>query len=171
MPPVDFHVGPYDDYYNGWSTLGADMVRGPPRPDLALRPFPWLDLLGVMGPDPSFATLRPSRRQAYVTSSLATSAPWTSVGCILHDEAKHCGFAAHPNRHDVEFFRRYLQESYKDLKALNASWGTQYDNWNEVDAEPTKINFLTQGDRNPAPWADWHAASEQAVPSFLCRLG
>ena len=32
MPPVDFHVGPYDDFYDGWSLLlGADMVVGRPQ--------------------------------------------------------------------------------------------------------------------------------------------
>ena len=36
--------------------------------------------------------------------------------------------------------------------------------------EPTAINFITQSDRNPAPWADWHAASEQAAHRFYAAL-
>jgi hypothetical protein len=171
MPEVDFHVGPYDDWYDGWSLLGADMLVGPPRPDLGLRPFPWLNLPGAMGPDGSRCD-RESLEKAtnYVVSSLTAAAPWTPLGCILHDEQDRLGFGSRPNIHEVAFFRRYLQETYRDLGSLNASWGTAYTAWDQIDAEPTAINFLTQGDRNPAPWADWHAASEQAAHRFYAAV-
>ena len=63
-----------------------------------------------------------------------------------------------------------MQETYKDLEALNASWGTAYTGWDEISAEPAAINFITQSDRNPAPWADWYAASEQAAHRFYAAL-
>ena len=171
MPEVDFHVGPYDDWFDGWSLMGADLLIGDPRPDLALRPFPWLNLPAAMGPD-STCCDRESLEKAtkYVVSSLAAAAPWTPPGCNLHDEQGLLGFGPQPNSHEVEFFRQYLQETYKDLPALNASWGTAYKAWDEIDAGPTAINFVTQSDRNPAPWADWHAASEQAAHRFYAAL-
>ncbi|MGA2253189.1 MAG: carbohydrate binding domain-containing protein, partial [Thermoguttaceae bacterium] len=171
MPEVDFHVGPYDDWYDGWSLLGADMLVGPPRPDLALRPFPWLDLPGAMGPQ-STRCDRESLEKAkkYVVSSLMAVSPWTPLGCILHDEQELLGFGSQANPHEVAFFHQYLQETYRDLDSLNASWGTAYKAWDEINAEPTAINFITQSDRNPAPWADWHAASEQAAHRFYAAL-
>ena len=93
------------------------------------------------------------------------------MGCILHDEQDLLGFGSQPNPAEVAFFRRYLQETYHDLDRLNASWGTAYKAWEEIDAGPTAINFATQSDRNPAPWADWHAASEQAAHHFYAALG
>ncbi len=171
MPEVDFHVGPYDDWFDGWSLMGADLLIGVPRPDLALRPFPWLNLPGAMGPD-STCCDRESLEKAtrYVVSSLAAAAPWTPPGCNLHDEQELLGFGPQSNSHEVEFFRQYLQETYKDLAALNTSWGTAYKAWGEIDAGPTAINFVTQSDRNPAPWADWYAASEQAAHRFYAAL-
>jgi hypothetical protein len=171
MPRVDFHVGPYDDFNEAWSLLGADMIVGPPRPDLGLRPLPWLGLPAAMGPDGSYCEPRSLEAATkYVASSLATADPWAVVGCILHDELFSVGFNSPPRSYDVEFFRSYLKETYQDLKALNASWGTTYSDWSEIDAGATKINFVTQSDRNPAPWADWHAASEQAVHRFYAAL-
>jgi len=171
MPEVDFHVGPYDDWYDGWSVMGADMLVGPPRPDLALRPFPWLDLPVAMGPQSTRCDHESlEKAKKYVVSSLTAVSPWTPLGCILHDEQDLLGFGLQPNSHEVEFFRQYLQETYRDLDFLNASWGTAYKAWDEVNAEATAINFITQSDRNPAPWADWHAASEQAAHRFYAAL-
>ncbi len=63
-----------------------------------------------------------------------------------------------------------MKETYEDLKSLNASWGTSYGDWSEIDAALAKIRFATQGDRSPAPWADWQAASEQAAYRFYAAL-
>ena len=105
-----------------------------------------------------------------MNSSLAASAPLNVVGCILHDELDSAGFSSPPTPGDVEFFRRYLQRTYKDLQALNASWGANYRDWSEIDGSPSKYRFATQGDRPAAPWADWHAASEQAAHRFYAAL-
>ncbi len=105
-----------------------------------------------------------------MNSSLAASAPFNVVGCILHDELDNAGFNSPPTPADVEFFRRYLRETYKDLKALNASWDAHYSDWDEIDGSPAKIRFATLGDRPAAPWADWHAASEQAAHRFYASL-
>ena len=84
MPEVDFHVGPYDDWFDGWSLLGANMVVGSPRPDLALRPFPWLNLPGALGPDSSRCDGESLEKATkYVVSSLAAASPWTPLGCVL----------------------------------------------------------------------------------------
>jgi hypothetical protein len=171
MPRVDFHVGPYDDFNEAWSLMGADMVVGPPRPDIGLRPLPWLDLPAAMGPDNGYCDRRSFEAAAkYLTSTLEADDPWTVVGCILHDELNAAGFNSPPTSADVEFFHRYLIETYQDIKALNASWGTNYSDWSEIDAAAAKISFVTQSNRNPAPWADWHAASEQAAHRFYMAL-
>ncbi len=171
MPQVDFHVGPHDDFADGWSTMGADMIAGPPRPELGLRPFPWLDLHGAMGQDAGCCDPRGlDEATKCLTASLADAAPWTIVGCIVDDEVNNLGFDSPPREEEIGFFRRYLQETYKDLKALNASWGTDYQSWEEINAELTKVRFATQSDRNPAPWADWYAASEQAAHRFYAAL-
>jgi hypothetical protein len=171
MPQIDFHVGPYDDFNEAWSLLGADIVVGPPRPDIGLRPLPWLDLPAAMGENASYCDPRSFEAAAKcVTSTLEADDPWTVAGCILHDELNSAGFNSPPTAPDVEFFRRYLKETYPDLKALNASWGTSCGDWFEIDAAAAKIRFVTQGDRNPAPWADWHAASEQAAHRFYAAL-
>ena len=70
----------------------------------------------------------------------------------------------------MEFFRRYLQATYKSLDALNASWDTKYGSWDEIDERAAKITFATQSGHNAAPWADWHAASEQATHRFYAAL-
>ena len=171
MPRIDFHIGPYDDFNEAWSLLGADMTVGPPRPDIGLRPLPWLDLPTAMGPDGGYCDRRSFEAAVKcVTSTLEADDPWTVVGCILHDELNAAGFNSPPQSSDVEFFRRYLKETYRDMKALNASWGTSYGDWSEIDAAVAKIRFVTQSDRNPAPWADWHAASEQAAHRFYAAL-
>ncbi|HEV3024923.1 MAG TPA: beta-galactosidase, partial [Pirellulales bacterium] len=171
MPRIDFHVGPYDDFNEAWSLLGADMTVGPPRPDIGLRPLPWLDLPTAMGENASYCDPRSFEAAVKcVTSTLEADDPWTVVGCILHDELNSAGFNSPPQSSEVEFFRRYLKETYHDLKVLNASWGTNYGDWSEIDAAATKIRFVTQSDRNPAPWADWHAASEQAAHRFYAAL-
>jgi hypothetical protein len=147
------------------------MTVGPSRPDVGLRPLPWLDLrtamVGSAGYcDPHFL----DAAAKYVTSTLDADDPWTIVGCILHDELNSAGFNSPTTTADVDFFRRYLKETYRDLNALNASWGTKYGDWSEIDAAVAKIRFVTQSDRNPAPWADWHAASEQAAHRFYAAL-
>ena len=89
MPKVDFHVGPYDDWYDGWNVLGADMLIGFPRPDLGLRPFPWIDLPGAMGPDGSCCgRARWRRRRSTWFPRWQAALPWTPLGCILHDETR-----------------------------------------------------------------------------------
>ena len=147
------------------------MLVGPPRPDLGLRPFPWLNLPGAMGPDGSRCD--PSRWKRRRSTWFPRwrprrpGRPW-AASCTTN---KTCSaFGPRPKSDEVEFFRRYLQETYKDLDSLNASWGTAYTAWDEIDAGPAAINFVTQGDRNPAPWADWHAASEQAAHRFYAAL-
>ena len=171
MPPVDFHVGPYDDFSDGWGLLGADMVVGSPRPDLGLRPLPWIDLPAAMGADGDYCDPRVLEKAArFVTSSLAAAAPLSVVGCILHDELASAGFSSPPTPADVEFFRRYLRETYKVIAALNASWGTNFNDWSEIDDSPARFHFAAQGDRSAAPWADWHAASEQAAHRFYAGL-
>ena len=70
----------------------------------------------------------------------------------------------------MAFFRRYLQETYKDLDALNASWGTAYTAWDEINADAGGDQFQDQSDRSPAAWADWQAASEQAAHRFYAAL-
>jgi hypothetical protein len=171
MPPVDFHVGPYDDFYYGWSLLGADMVVGPPRPELGLRPLPWLDLPAALGTDGDYCDPRSQDTAVrYVTPFLSAAAPWNIVGCILHDELNGAGFSSPPKRSDVEFFRRCLRETYKDIKAVNTSWSTNFSDWGEIDDSPARFRFVTQGDRPAAPWADWHAASEQAAHRFYAAL-
>lgn len=170
MPAVDFHVGPYDDFYDGWSLLGADMVVAGRRPDLGLRPLPWLGLPAAMGGDDDCDPRGQERAARYVDSALAAAAPLSVVGCILHDELSSAGFSSPATPGDVEFFRRYLQRTYKDLRALNASWGANYGDWSEIGDGPSKYHFATQGDSPAAPWADWHAASEQAAHQFYAAL-
>ncbi len=94
MPRIDFHVGPYDDFNEAWSMLGADMTVGPPRPDIGLRPLPWLDMPAAMGPDGGYCDPRSFEAAAKcVTSTLEADDPWTVVGCILHDELNAAGFS------------------------------------------------------------------------------
>jgi hypothetical protein len=171
MPRIDFHAGPYDDFNEAWSLMGADMVVGPPRPDIGLRPLPWLDLPSAIGENSSYCDPRVfGAAVKYVRSKLQDDDPWSVVGCILHDELYSIGFSSPPRPSDVQFFRGYLKEIYGDLKSLNASWGTTYRDWSEIDASIAKIHFATQSDRNPAPWADWQAASEQAAHRFYAAL-
>ena len=172
MPEVDFHVGPYDDWFDGWSLLGADMVVGVLRgPILALRPFPWLDLPGAMGPDSSCCD-RESLEKAtrYVVSSLAAASPWTPVGCILHDEQELLGFGPQPNSHEVAFFRRYLQETYKDLDCPQCLVGHGVQGVGRDRRRADGDQFRHPKRPQPGAWADWHAASEQAAHRFYAAL-
>lgn len=172
MPRLDFNVGPYDDYNMGARDLGADIVVHNGRPDLGLRPYPWINLLGAIGEDSSIcdpAVLEKAKKYV-ILAAITNSAPLHIIGCILHDELNDYGFRSKVTEHDIAFFRQYLKETYKNLDALNASWGAAYKDWGEINTEPTKINFVTQADRNAAPWADWHAASEQAAHRFYAAL-
>jgi hypothetical protein len=171
MPKVDFHVGGYDDFNDGWSRLGADMNVGPACPELGLRPFPWINLIGAMGPSRDVCDPQSIEKAIeYVTTSLVATSPCAPLGCILHDELDTFGFSSQASYAELEFFRQYLKETYKDLQALNASWRTHYGDWSEIDDKPAKINMITLGGGSPAAWADWHRASELAAHRFYGTL-
>ena len=64
--------------------------------------------------------------------------------------------------------RTWLREQYGTLDALNAEWGTQFANWNDVQPETT-IQAMRRTDGNFAAWADFKAWMDVAFARALRR--
>ena len=174
MTRIDFNAGPYDDFYLGARHYGADLAVDR-RPELGLRPFDWIDIF-AFGSTRDLETksvcdpaVLEGAKQLILTRSIKGHAPLHPIACLLHDELDAFGFRSNLDDHNLAFFRQYLKETYRTLPALNASWGTHYHDWQEIDARPA-ARFLPHVAMNPAPWADWNRASELAAHQFYAAL-
>jgi hypothetical protein len=174
MPRIDFNAGPYDDFYLGAHNYGADLAVDR-RPELGMRPFDWIDIF-AFGTSRDLASksvcdpeVLEGAKQLILRRSIKGQAPLHAVACMLHDELDNFGFRSTSDEHNLAFFRQYLKETYQAMAALNASWGTRYNDWSEIDSK-LAAQFLPTANMNPAPWADWNRASEVAAYKFYAAL-
>ena len=88
-----------------------------------------------------------------IPGALASAQKYGVVAWAFQDE-RHCtSDPGMPNEEGLRRFRAYLQAQYKTLEALNASWGSNWANWDEI--QPTLTKDLTPQTRNLAPWVDF----------------
>jgi len=75
--------------------------------------------------------------------------------------------------HCARAYRNYLKESYGDLAALNASWGTTFTNWSEVGiSNPTDNEESTSfGAGNFPRWFDRQAFKSYNYVMYCKNLG
>jgi len=74
--------------------------------------------------------------------------------CWAFQDERHCTEdPGMPNPEGLRHYRVYLQQHYRSLEALNASWGTRFSDWNQVT--PTLTKDLQPGTKNRAPWVDF----------------
>ena len=101
---------------------------------------------------------------------LARLAPLKPLAYYLADESS---LTSYTDAFDVDWapaalagFREWLRREYATLDALNASWGTRFDNWDAVVPMTTEE---AQQHGNFAPWADHRAYMEREFVSALAK--
>jgi hypothetical protein len=79
--------------------------------------------------------------------------------------------------HTLREFRRWLQEEYGSLEALNREWETRFASWDEVEPMTTyevkereREALVTGGLENYAPWADHREFMDLSFARTLARL-
>ncbi|HVP46904.1 MAG TPA: beta-galactosidase [Bryobacteraceae bacterium] len=106
--------------------------------------------------------------RAQLDKALRPLAPLKPMACYLADESSLTFYA---DAFDVDWapeslagLRRWLRGEYGTLEALNASWGTAFQDWDSVVPMTTEE---AQKHGNYAPWADHRAYMEdQFVRAF-----
>jgi hypothetical protein len=100
--------------------------------------------------------------RAQLEKSLRPVAPLKPMAVYLADESSLTFYA---DAFDVDWapealagFRQWLRHEYANLDALNASWGTSFQDWDAVVPMTTEE---AQAHGNFAPWADHRAYMEQ----------
>ncbi len=88
-----------------------------------------------------------------IPQAIAAARKYGAVCWAFQDERGSHGEPPPPGEESLRRFRAYLQEQYKTLDALNASWGTNHTDWNAIPATLNKD--LTPQTRNLAPWVDF----------------
>ncbi len=96
-------------------------------------------------------------RLAHIVETLRADRP------LYYDLADEAGISDLSAAWDFDFsppalarFRAALRDQYRDLAALNRTWGTRYRGWDEVMPETTD-QALAGGMANLAPWMDFKA--------------
>lgn len=73
-----------------------------------------------------------------------------------HDIVCYC-------QHSVRTFRRWLSSRHGSLAGLNDAWGTDYDNWDQVEPPDGP---LTGWGRYPR-WIDWRAFADDSLTAYV----
>lgn len=114
--------------------------------------------------DPSF---EPELRDQ-LTKRIGPLAPLKPLAYYLADESS---LTTYTDAFDVDWapsaiagFRRWVQNEYKTLEALNAAWGTSFKDWNSVVPMTTEE---AQRHGNFAPWSDHRVYMEQEFVKAL----
>ena len=93
--------------------------------------------------------------------------PYHVVGSVLDDEWQH-HFTPCPQ--NLAYFRKWLQDSYGKIEALNSSWGTNLRSFDEVSFDLCSEVAIRDKKASPVPWADLQSAMERAVYDYLVAL-
>ncbi|NUP99597.1 MAG: beta-galactosidase, partial [Armatimonadetes bacterium] len=87
----------------------------------------------------------------------------------LGDEGTTLGCCVHPDC--LAAYRRYLQSQYREIAALNASWGSSYASFDEVTLLDLKDNMESATrDKTPARWYDRQAFARYNLMQFVSRF-
>ncbi|MCX7598138.1 MAG: beta-galactosidase [Armatimonadetes bacterium] len=87
----------------------------------------------------------------------------------LGDEGVTMGCCVHPAC--IAAYRRWLAAQYGTIEALNASWGTEYSSFDEVDLLDRKDNMETAAARACFPrWYDRQAFARYNLMQFSARF-
>lgn len=87
----------------------------------------------------------------------------------LGDEGVTMGCCVHPSC--LAAYRRWLADQYGTIEALNASWGTDYRSFDEVDLLDRKDNMETAAARTCFPrWYDRQAFARYNLMQFSARF-
>jgi len=87
----------------------------------------------------------------------------------LGDEGVTMGCCVHPSC--IAAYRRWLANQYGTIEALNASWGTNYASFDEVDLLDHKDNMETAAARTCFPrWYDRQAFARYNLMQFSARF-
>jgi hypothetical protein len=91
---------------------------------------------------------------ALLERALDSAQRYGSLLWLLQDERHQIDDAGAPDAEGLARFRKYLRARYGGLAALNASWGSHYSAWAQV--QPTLTAAVQSGDvKNLAPWLDF----------------
>ena len=94
-----------------------------------------------------------TEHEQVLVSAIEAARKYGAVCWAFQDE-RHCmEDAGMPNAEGLRRYRAYLQQQYRSLAALNASWGSRYKDWNEV--MPLLTKELQPATKNLAPWVDF----------------
>lgn len=72
---------------------------------------------------------------------------------LLQDERHQMSDPGPPDAEGQARYRHYLRAHYGSLTALNASWGTRHQSWEQI--QPTLTAAVQAGVKNLAPWVDF----------------
>ncbi|MBM3472675.1 MAG: hypothetical protein FJX75_05315 [Armatimonadetes bacterium] len=153
--PPDY-VGAYDVAWVPYTTRILSQSKDEAG---VMRPFCWNDEQKVQEHLAKLAQDHvPAREHGVFVYSLGDEND--TLGCCL---SPHCAVA----------YRKYLQETYGSLEALNQSWGTAFTAWEEVGISKAddneEANSLQQ--RNYARWFDRQAFKSYNYVQYCRKYG
>lgn len=88
-----------------------------------------------------------------LTKAIAAAQRYGALAWIFQDERHQTSDAGMPDAEGLRRFREYLRAQYPSLAALNASWDTRHESWDDI--QPTLTDQVVHGVKNLAPWVDF----------------
>ena len=68
---------------------------------------------------------------------------WQEIALWAEDKA---GFSVDYNPYTIKYFRQWLKQRFKTIKALNTSWGSNFPSWNEVGPSRSPVSIASGQD-------------------------
>ncbi|MBI2297943.1 MAG: beta-galactosidase trimerization domain-containing protein, partial [Armatimonadetes bacterium] len=168
------NLGPLGEESLRRSGITVHLGGGAPPLQVAAQDMAWIPYTTHIGKacDPCWAD--PAAAQKYVDDIVGKQAAARQHGVFVYslgDEILVRGSCAQPA--DLAAYRQYLKSQYDDLEALNASWGTHYTGFEQVELsqpqDPRESEALRAG--NFPRWYDRQAYESSNFCQLTERFG
>jgi beta-galactosidase len=173
------NLAPYAEESLARNGVTVQLSGGTPPPYLAAYDVAWIPYTTHVAPDGDKTSKLPCWNdeggiQTAVDKIVDSYAPSRQHGVFVYslgDEIAVRGSCLSP--HCLQAYRTYLQEQYGDIAALNASWGSTYASFDQVQLSKPDDNDEAQAFRegNFPRWFDRQAFQSDSFCRLCARFG